>query len=119
MAEKIVTAVQRGTASTRWRDFGDIWTLSHNHTLRGADIQEAIEQVAAHREADLSALETALVGYADLAQARWVQWKRKLKLGQLPDDFAEVLAACIEFSDPALRGDVTGKTWDPSIRTWS
>lgn len=34
LAEKIVTAVQRGTASTRWRDFGDIWTLSHNHTLR-------------------------------------------------------------------------------------
>ena len=107
LAEKIVTAVQRGTASTRWRDFGDIWTLSHNHTLRGTDIQEAIEQVAAHREADLSALETALVGYADLAQTKWAQWKRKLKLDQLPDEFAEVLAACIEFSDPALRGDVT------------
>ena len=27
-AEKIVTAVQRGKASTRWRDFGDIGTLS-------------------------------------------------------------------------------------------
>ena len=90
LAEKIVTAVQRGTASTRWRDFGDIWTLSHNHTLRGTDIQEAIEQVAAHREADLSALETALVGYADLAQTKWAQWKRKLKLDQLPDEFAEV-----------------------------
>lgn len=25
-AEKIVTAVQRGVANTRWRDFGDIWT---------------------------------------------------------------------------------------------
>jgi len=119
LAEKIVTAVQRGTASTRWRDFGDIWTLSHNHTLRGTDIQEAIEQVAAHREADLAALETALGGYADLAQAKWAQWRRKLKLDQLPDEFAKVLAACIEFSDPALRGEVTGKTWEPSIRTWS
>lgn len=27
-AEKIVTAIQRGTANTRWRDFGDIWRLS-------------------------------------------------------------------------------------------
>jgi hypothetical protein len=23
-AEKIVTAIQRGTANTRWRDFGDV-----------------------------------------------------------------------------------------------
>ncbi|MGB3685852.1 MAG: nucleotidyl transferase AbiEii/AbiGii toxin family protein [Ornithinimicrobium sp.] len=119
LAEKLVTAVQRGTAGTRWRDFGDIWTLSHNHTLRGTDVQEAIEQVATHREADLSTLKTALVGYAHLAQAKWAQWRRKLKLDSLPAEFAEVLAACREFSDPALRGEVTGKTWTPSTRTWS
>jgi hypothetical protein len=29
-AEKIVTAVQRGVANTRWRDFGDIWALSRS-----------------------------------------------------------------------------------------
>ena len=119
LAEKIVTAVQRGTASTRWRDFGDIWTLSHKHAVRGTDLQEAIAQIATRREADLSALETALAGYADLAQAKWTQWRRKLKLDQLPAGFAEVLAGCIGFSDPALRGEATGKSWDPSTRTWS
>lgn len=119
LAEKIVTAVQRGTTSTRWRDFGDIWTLSHHHALSGTDLREAIRQVAVHRGVDLAELESTLIGYADLAQAKWVHWRRKLKLDQLPVEFAEVLADCIEFSDPALRDEVTGKTWDPSTRTWS
>jgi len=30
-AEKIVTAIQRGTANTRWRDFADIYLLSTRH----------------------------------------------------------------------------------------
>ncbi|MBF4766848.1 nucleotidyl transferase AbiEii/AbiGii toxin family protein [Nocardioides agariphilus] len=119
LAEKIVTAAQRGTASTRWRDFGDIWTLSHNHALRGGDLQAAIEQVAAHRDADLDALERALVGYAELAQTKWAQWRRKLKLDQLPAEFADVLTGCIELVDPVLRGEVRDKTWDPSARSWS
>ncbi len=119
LAEKIVTAVQRGTASTRWRDFSDIWTLSHHHVLRGTDLRQAIGHVAMHRAVNIAELETATFGYADLAQVKWIQWKRKLKLDQLPAEFAEVLAACIEFSDPVLRGEAAGKTWDPSSRTWN
>jgi hypothetical protein len=30
-AEKIITAVQRGVANTRWRDFADVWTLPGIH----------------------------------------------------------------------------------------
>lgn len=30
-AEKLVTALQRGTVNTRWRDFADVWTLSGAH----------------------------------------------------------------------------------------
>jgi hypothetical protein len=45
-AEKIVTAVQRGTANTRWRDFGDIWTLSRHHLTTGAELQDAFGTVA-------------------------------------------------------------------------
>lgn len=29
LAEKLVTAVQRGTANTRWRDFADVYLLTH------------------------------------------------------------------------------------------
>lgn len=47
-AEKIVTAVQRGVANTRWRDFGDIYTLSRRHPIAASDLREAIDAVAAH-----------------------------------------------------------------------
>jgi Nucleotidyl transferase AbiEii toxin, Type IV TA system len=55
-AEKIFTAVQRGVANTRWRDFGDIWTLSRSRALSGADPQGAIRGVARYRRADVIAL---------------------------------------------------------------
>lgn len=119
LAEKIVTAVQRGTTNTRWRDYGDVWTLSHKHAVRGTDLEEAISHVASHRKAEITALETALAGYTELAQVRWAQWRRKLKLDHLPTEFAEVLADCIGFSDPALRGEVSEKAWDPPTRTWA
>jgi hypothetical protein len=31
LAEKIVTALQRGPANTRWRDFGDVYQLTGHH----------------------------------------------------------------------------------------
>jgi hypothetical protein len=34
-AEKIVTAVTRGTQSTRWRDFADIYLLARRHHIDG------------------------------------------------------------------------------------
>jgi predicted nucleotidyltransferase component of viral defense system len=35
LAEKIVTAIARGTANTRWRDFVDIYTLALRHNIDG------------------------------------------------------------------------------------
>jgi hypothetical protein len=35
LAEKIVTAIARGTTSTRWRDFVDIYALVHKHPVHG------------------------------------------------------------------------------------
>ena len=37
-AEKIVTAVERATANTRWRDFGDIYLLSRKHPATGNEL---------------------------------------------------------------------------------
>ncbi|MQA83912.1 MAG: nucleotidyl transferase AbiEii/AbiGii toxin family protein [Streptosporangiales bacterium] len=49
-AEKIVTAVQRGTANTRWRDFADLYLLAGRHDVRGQDLRSAIVKVAAYRQ---------------------------------------------------------------------
>src|SRR3954451_10415678 len=41
VAEKIVTALQRGEANTRWRDFADVLTISRAHDLSAGELRAA------------------------------------------------------------------------------
>ena len=68
LAEKIVTAVQRGTASTRWRDFGDIWILARHHEIPGEALQTAITTVAQYRNADYGRSPTNLAALTPSAK---------------------------------------------------
>ena len=72
-AEKITTAIARSTANTRWRDFADLYLLTGRQPVEGAEVQGALGEVAAHRQADLCPLADVLDGYATLAQTRWVR----------------------------------------------
>ena len=118
-AEKIITALQRGTINTRWRDFADLYLLTARHTVDGADLHRALTEVAAYRHVELASLADVLLGYATLAQARWAAWRRKQRLDdRLPASFIEVLDAFVAFADPALTGSVGGLQWDPARRTW-
>jgi hypothetical protein len=65
-AEKIVTALQRSTVNTRWRDFADIYLLSRQHPIPRDDLQTALQAVAQHRGVGLVPLAKALAGYADV-----------------------------------------------------
>lgn len=76
IAEKTVTAMQRGTANTRWRDFADLRRLAELHPVDGAELQRAISEVAGYRGAALRPLRESLVGMAELAQPRWDAWRR-------------------------------------------
>lgn len=118
-AEKVVTAVQRGTANTRWRDFGDIWTLSGAHAVDGNTLRSSIERVAAYRGADMSTLRDMLDGYPEIAQTKWALWRRKQKLDQLPGLFADLLQDVYAFADPAIADEVADLTWVPLVRAWS
>jgi hypothetical protein len=117
-AEKIVTAIQRGTVNTRWRDFGDVWTLSGQHAVDGSSLETAIAEVAKHRNIELTPARDVLDGYAELAQTKWVAWRRRQRLDQLPDDFADLLEDFYNFADPAMAATVSGDTWDPFTRSW-
>jgi len=118
-AEKLVTALQRGTVNTRWRDFADIWTLSRHWDCSGTELQSALTAVARYRGAELQAILPALEGYAELAQARWSLWRAKQNLDTpLPEQFADVLTDIARFADPALLGQSTGKTWKADVETW-
>lgn len=117
-AEKIVTAVQRGIANTRWRDFGDIWTLSRRHQIDAHDLRQAINEVARHRNASLQPLAEVLDGFAAVAQSRWSQWRRRSTSDHLPEQFETVLGVVIGFADPVLTGDIDGSGWDPDRGSW-
>jgi len=117
-AEKIVTAVQRGTANTRWRDFGDIWSLSRRHPINADELARAIDEVACYRNATIRSLAEVLDGFAEFRQERWAQWRLRSNSDQLPEQFAPVLHDVIDFADPVLMGDVTGRSWHPDTSAW-
>jgi hypothetical protein len=121
LAEKIVTALQRGQASTRWRDFGDIYQLTGHHVFRAREIQQALQAVADYRGVELSGLDDALEGYAVIGQPRWAPWRSKLQLTEiLPADFGEALGALRTFANPIFTRSVADQaSWDPVLRAWA
>lgn len=118
-AEKIVTAVQRGQANTRWRDFADVYLLSGRHRVDGTELQQSLRLVAGYRSTTLQSLADIWGGPAGSAQTPWASWVRRQRLDdRLPGLFATVLDAVGRFADPPLLGTATGRTSDPLDRTW-
>lgn len=96
VAEKLVTALQRGRASTRWRDFADLFVLVPGDLIED-EVIEALRAVASHRGVALKLLAGVLAGMPDEAQARWATWrKRQGAQDRVPEDFAAVLDALDE-----------------------
>jgi Nucleotidyl transferase AbiEii toxin, Type IV TA system len=119
-AEKLVTAVHRGRANTRWRDFADIYSLILRHDVVGSELTAAAARVAAYRGVMLVPLGVVLDGYADQAQRQWVAWKRKHRLdAELPAAFGELLSLVTAFADPVLGGDATDRIWIAADRRWN
>jgi hypothetical protein len=119
-AEKIVTAVQRGQANTRWRDFTDIYVLSRRHEQHGAELVKSVRCVGEHRKAEFYPLVQILDGFANLAQQKWSSWRRRQRLDhQLPGDFTDILIHVVRFADPALDGSAAGHTWSPVSNSWN
>jgi hypothetical protein len=61
VTEKLVTALQRGRASTRWRDFADLFMLLPGDLVE-PEIIEALRTVAEHRGVPLRPLGEVLEG---------------------------------------------------------
>ena len=120
LAEKIVTAIDRGEVNTRWRDFVDIAAIAGTRTISAGDLREAIRIVANHRGVKLESLTQRLGHMPEFAQAKWVTWRRKQRLTETtPVAFAELLDACVAFADPILTEPTLGGTWNLAERAWS
>lgn len=114
LAEKIVTALQRGVANTRWRDFVDIASLAEAPIDTDALVQ-SIRLVARHRAVEVVPLDEVLDGYASLAQPKWAAWRRKQRLDGTPSEFEELLAFVTGFADPILAAVLDGTATDVDI----
>jgi hypothetical protein len=118
-AEKVVTAIQRGIANTRWRDFADLFLITGQHSIVGEELHRSLVTVADYRKTSLIKLTDALEGFSERAQVRWANWCRKEMLDdRLPLSFADVIKTVIAFADPVITDNVTNKIWNPAIRAW-
>ena len=121
LAEKIITALERGSANTRWRDFGDIFVITGQRSFGAGEIRQALQAVADYRRVALATLDDALDGYAEIGQQRWFSWRRKLQLTEtLPEGFDHALESLKAFANPIITGAAAGlATWDPIRRAWN
>jgi hypothetical protein len=120
IAEKIVTAIERGEANTRWRDFADVLAISGAHEIVAGELLAALRTVATHRAANLRPLLPALAPMPGTAQTRWAAWRRRQAHAvKLPEQFGDVLRAVAAFTRPVL-DDVPaeGSRWNPTRQTW-
>ena len=119
IAEKLVTAIERGTANTRWCDLVDMYRLSNSRSMAGNVLIESCDTVATYRGATLVPLGAALEGFGEIAQARWFAWRNKQKLqAEAPENISELIRALEVFADPVLLRSAAGRLWNPSEREW-
>lgn len=117
-AEKIVTAIDRGEGNTRWRDFADVYTLIHLHSVEAEVLRNSLETVAAYRGVVLSPVLPALAEMPERAQPKWRAWRTRVnRQNELPEAFAEVLNRIACFSDAVLKGMGEG-SWNNAEQRW-
>lgn len=103
LAEKIVTMIDRGDATTRERDFADVVLLTTRPAITAGPLAAAIAATASHRGSGLRPLREVLVSLGALRQGEWGRFVRRLNLGpDLPATYEEAIAIVAEFADPVV-----------------
>ena len=121
LAEKIVTAVDLGAASTRVRDYADIYSITGAHDLSRDGVREAIVATARHRGINLAPLSDRVGAFATMRARTWFAYRRSLgRQGeQLPEDLADLVAHVAAFADGVLGGSPADAGWVAASRTWT
>lgn len=118
LAEKIVTAIDRGEANTRWRDFADVYTLVRARPVDAAEFAASLTVVAEYRHVELRPLLPFLAPMPQRAQEKWLAWRRRTGREQeLPERFADVLESLAWFADAVLAGSTVGR-WNSQTEQW-
>ena len=119
LAEKIVTMVDRGDATTRERDFADVVLLTSRHEIEAARLRAAIEATALHRGSTLRPLAETLKTLGGERQAAWARFVETSGLaGSLPASYAAAIGLVAQFADPILSDSIAVARWLPAVGAW-
>jgi len=112
-------AIQRGNASTRFRDFGDIYILSRLHPEDSEELRTSLQAVLAHRSVSVKRLSEVLEGYEEVAGPKYLNWRNKYERWDLPELMSDLLSQVYKFIDPILEPTDSGiAIWDPKNGQW-
>lgn len=120
LAEKITTAIELGQASTRVRDWADIYTLTGTQTVSYAVASQALASTAEFRRTTLVPLSQAVGSLVSLRGSTFTAYRRGLgpEADRLPEQFDYVATAVIAFADPLIDATASADRWDPATRRW-
>ncbi|GAB3714347.1 nucleotidyl transferase AbiEii/AbiGii toxin family protein [Nocardiopsis nanhaiensis] len=103
VAEKGVTILERGIASTRWRDFIDIVQLAAQHGLDEEQLLESARAVARYRKVGLGPVSPVVEGYGAVGQTKWKAWRRKEGVEDISEaSLDDQMAKVAEVIDPVF-----------------
>ena len=116
IAEKADTMIFLSDANTRDRDYGDVYLLSRIHSIDAETLRDALRSVAEHRGHEVRPLGPLLETLRESRQQPWEAFRIRAGLPGLPEHFADVVDAVVDFIDGLE--DTGGSTWNPEIRQW-
>jgi len=120
LAEKVVTMIERGVATTRERDFADVVVLSRRYQIAASELLAAMNATAEHREAVLRPLAALLGSLGTERQQAWSTFiaSAGLEAALVPVSYSDAINLVAMFIDPLLDGSVQSGQWDPHSGSW-
>ena len=95
--------MERGTTSTRWRDYVDIVRLASIYDVDDDLLLTSAQAVADYRRINLTPVGPMLAGYGSTSQPKWAAWRRKERLENICDkSFDAQVAAVAAVLDPVF-----------------
>lgn len=109
LAEKIHTMIDLDIASSRVKDYYDIWYLSETLTLSGTTMCDAIRQTFARRETPVpSNLRESF--FEELVTINEVRWRGFQKKFRIPEELPAILGRVEEFVSPLFTAVASNQT---------
>lgn len=116
IAEKADTMIFLGDANSRDRDYGDVYLLSQVHSVESKALRRALSSVAEHRGHEVRPLGPLLETLRESRQQPWEAFRARVGLLGLPERFADVVDAVVDFIDGVQK--TRDSTWNPQTRQW-